>query len=252
MNWLRSFLSNESVFGQIMWRMGVLIGANLLFIVLSIPIVTIGAAGAALHYTMLKTLRSDGQIQLFSTFFRGLKENFKQATIVWLILLALAAVLGLELFWCSQFTAPVRWFGYGLLALLVIELVVGIYIFPTLVAFKASLKELAMDSIYFAIRRPHYLVLILFVHLFPLALTYIYYQFLPLAAFLWCMIGFSAIAMFTDSLLVKQFKPYLPLVDAAGDIISEDELDDPNLVSAGAADNMDERTTLKEIRKHGV
>ena len=252
MNFLRTFLSNDSVFGRIMWRCGILIGANLLFIVLSIPIVTIGAANAALHYTMLKTLRSNGQIPLFSTFFAGLKENFKQATIAWLILLALAAVLVLELFWCSQFAAPVRWFGYGILALLFVELVVGLYLFPTLVAFRGSLKQLAMDSVYFAIRRPHYLLLILFVSLFPPALTYIYYQYLPLAAFLWCMIGFSAIAMFTDSLLVKQFIPYLPMVDAAGDIIPEDELDDPNLISAGASDTMDERTTLREIRKHVV
>lgn len=252
MNWLRSFLSNESVFGRIMWRLGILIGANLLFVVLSIPIVTIGAANAALHYTMLKTLRSDGQIQLFSTFFRGLKENFKQATLVWLILLALAAVLGLEMFWCAQFEAPLRWFSYGLLALLMVELVIGIYIFPTLVAFKASIRELAMDSVFFAIRRPHYLLLILFVNLFPLALTYIYYQYLPMAAFLWAMIGFSAVAMFTDSLLVKQFKPYLPIVDAAGDIIPEDELNDPDIISAGAADTMDERTTLREIRKNIV
>ena len=252
MNWLRSFLSNDSVFGQIMWRCGVIIGANLLFIVLSIPVVTAGAAYAALHYTMLKTMRGNGQIQLFRTFWDGLKQNWKQATIAWLILLALLAVLVLELFWCSQFAGLVRYFGYGLLALMFVVLVVALYLFPTMAAFEATLKQLVMDSIYFAIRRPHYLIVILFANIFPVALTYMYFEFLPLAAFLWCMLGFGAIAMFTDSLLVKQFKPYLPEVDAAGDIIPEDMLDDPDLVVSGAGDYMDERKTLKEIRKHGV
>ena len=252
MNWLRSFLSNDSVFGQIMWRCGVIIGANLLFIVLSIPVVTVGAAYAAMHYTMLKTLRGNGQIRLFPTFWEGLKQNWKQATVAWLILLVIAAVLVLELFWCSQFAAPVRYFGYGLMALLFMLVVVALYLFPTMVAFEATLKQLVMDSIYFAIRRPHYLIIILFANIFPVALTYMYYEYLPLAAFLWCMLGFGAIAMFTDSLLVKQFKPYLPEVDAAGDIIPEDMLDDPDLVVAGSEDAMDERKTLREIRKHGV
>ena len=252
MNWLRSFLSNDSVCGQIMWRCGVIIGANLLFIVLSIPVVTVGAAYAAMHYTMLKTLRGNGQIRLFPTFWEGLKQNWKQATIAWLILLVIAAVLVLELFWCSQFAAPVRYFGYGLMALLFVLVVVALYLFPTMVAFEATLKQLVMDSIYFAIRRPHYLIIILFANIFPVALTYMYFEYLPLAAFLWCMLGFGAIAMFTDSLLVKQFKPYLPEVDAAGDIIPEDMLDDPDLVVAGSEDAMDERKTLREIRKHGV
>ena len=252
MNWLRSFLSNDSVFGQIMWRCGVIIGANLLFIVLSIPMITAGAAYAAMHYTMLKTLRGNGQIRLFPTFWEGLKQNWKQATIAWLILLVIAAVLVLELFWCSQFAAPVRYFGYGLMALLFVLLVVALYLFPTMVAFEATLKQLVMNSIYFAIRRPHYLIIILFANIFPPALTYMYFEYLPLAAFLWCMLGFGAIAMFTDSLLVKQFKPYLPEVDAAGDIIPEDMLDDPDLVVAGSEDAMDERKTLREIRKHGV
>ena len=252
MNWLRSFLSNDSVFGRIMWRCGIIIGANLLFIVLSIPIVTIGAAYTAMHYTMLKTLRGNGQIQLFPTFWAGLRQNWKQATIAWLILLVILAVLGLELFWCSQFAGPVRYFGYGLMALMFIAIVVALYLFPTMAAFEATLKQLVMDSIYFAIRRPHYLILILFVNIFPLALTYTSIEFLPLAAFLWCMLGFGAIAMFTDNLLVKQFKPYLPEVDAAGDIIPEELLDDPDLVVSGAEDSMDERKTLKEIRKHGV
>ena len=69
---------------------------SMLFIVLSIPVVTVGAAYAAMHYTMLKTLRGNGQIQLFRTFWDGLKQNWKQATIAWLILLAVLAVLGIS------------------------------------------------------------------------------------------------------------------------------------------------------------
>ena len=37
MNLIRSFLDNDSVFGKLMTRCGILIGANLMFILFCIP-----------------------------------------------------------------------------------------------------------------------------------------------------------------------------------------------------------------------
>lgn len=205
---LRGFFDNNSVFGQLMTRCGILIAANLMFVLFSLPVVTIGASWAALHYTMLKTLR-EKELNPFRTFWEGFRTNLKQATAAWLVLLALAVVLVLELFWCGQFTGPVAYFRYGLLVLLILEIVIGIYLFPTMAAFRATLPQLLQDSVYFAVRRPVTLVLLAAAHILPMALTYVDYVRLPLYAFLWCTFGFAAVAMFSANELLKQFSAYL-------------------------------------------
>lgn len=248
MNTLRSFLSNESVFGRIMWRCGILIGANLMFVLCCIPVVTIGPGLAAMYHVLFKTLRGDGQIPFFRTWWQGFKSNFRQSITAWLALLLLAGFLLLEMFWCTQFPPPVGYFRYALLALLMVAAVIGIYLFPTMTAFRAGLLQLVCSSIFFAVGNPLHLILILFAHAAPLALTYLYLQILPLTAFLWCTVGFSGVAMLCASLLLRQFKPYLPMVDACGDIIEPGEKGDLN---PGQRDSSEE-ATLAEMRKYGL
>ena len=43
-----SFLSNESPFGRLMSRIGIIIVANLLFILCSLPVITMGASLCAM------------------------------------------------------------------------------------------------------------------------------------------------------------------------------------------------------------
>ena len=254
MNWLRGFLDNNSLFGRVMGRCGVIIGANLLFLVCCIPVVTVGAALAALHYTLLRSLRATSQIRLFRTFWKGLKDNWKQATAAWLGALALAAVLALELYWCNQFTGPVAYFRYGLLALLLAEALILLYLFPTMAAFAAPLPRLVQNSVYFIIHRPLDLVQIVFISTVPMLLTYHFLELLPLFAFLWAMFGFAAVALCGDVLLLKQFLPYLPAVDAAGDIIPDDQLDDPGLLTGDSREQLrdEEAKTLAEMTKYGL
>ena len=86
---IQSLISNESLFGRIMTRIGTVIAANMLFILFSMPVVTAGAALAGLYHTMLKMLRSKDAINPFKQFWKGFTGNFKQATIAWLIALFL-------------------------------------------------------------------------------------------------------------------------------------------------------------------
>lgn len=209
MNFLRSFLDNNSVFGKLMTRCGILIAANLLFVLCSIPVVTAGAAWSALYYVMLETLYREPELNPFRTFWEGLKENWRQATVCWLGALALGAFLYLEQFWCSQFDGVIGMFRYPLLGLLLILAVLVCYGFPTLAAFHVTLPQLLKNCIYFAVKRPFTLILVLATNVVPLAVTWLDRNNLPLYAFLWCMFGFAAVAMFNASLLLKLYKPYL-------------------------------------------
>ena len=73
-------------------KMADLIYLNLLTFVCCIPIITIGASMTALNYVVLKMVRNEDS-HLTRQFFKSFKQNFKQATIIWLIILLAIIVL---------------------------------------------------------------------------------------------------------------------------------------------------------------
>ena len=74
---MQGFLDNDSFFGRFMTKLGIIIAANIMFVLLSIPFFTIGAGLSALYYVMFRTLRNDGVVNPFKEFMTGLKLNFR-------------------------------------------------------------------------------------------------------------------------------------------------------------------------------
>ena len=243
------FLSNESRFGRLMTRLGILIAANLLFLISCIPVVTAGAGLCALHHTMLKALRGDGEINPFAQFYLGFKRNFKQATAAFLLLLALAVLLALEIFWCTQFTGPVAAFRYGLYAIAMAALLLSLYLFPTMAAFDAPLSRLLANSFAFAMKSLLTALCVIVTSVVPIVLTLAGGRYQPLFAFIWCMMGASGLVMLHDSMLLRLFRPYLPRVDACGDIIPEGMEDE--LATEGNA-MPSEKALLDDMLKLGM
>ena len=82
-----SFFSLDSKFSQIMGRVFDLMMLNIIFLIMCIPIVTIGANFTAMYYVTLKMIKNE-ETYIFRTYWKSFRENFKQATAIWLILLA--------------------------------------------------------------------------------------------------------------------------------------------------------------------
>ena len=61
-----------------------LILLNILTMICCLPIITIGASMTALHYVVLKMVR-DEESYIVRSYFKSFRQNFKQATIIWLI-----------------------------------------------------------------------------------------------------------------------------------------------------------------------
>lgn len=73
-----------------------LIAVNLLTLLFSIPVVTIGTALSSMHYVLLKIYRDTLEGGVFRNFFSAFRENWKQTTPVWLICLVLGIFLGAD------------------------------------------------------------------------------------------------------------------------------------------------------------
>lgn len=252
--WRRIF-GDESLFGKVMGRVGVIIYTNLLFVLFSIPVVTIGAAHTAVQYTMMKLHRGDGRIKIVSTFWRGFRENFKKSTLCFLALVLLFFVQALEITWCRQFTGPMAMFQYAIFGMMFFEIIVAVYLFPVIAAFNGGIMELLRNALFFAFSAPLRMLLCVALLIGPLVLCYTQLWLLPLWAFVFSMFGFGLIAFVSTKIMIKQFEPFLPMVDICGDIVPEGMEDDPNIILADGSsmtdDEMDEKT-LAEMMKYGL
>lgn len=244
---LQSFLDNDSTFGRLMTRCGIVIAANFMFVVFSMPIFTLGAAYAALCHVMLKTQRGDGVFNPFKAYWEGFKGNFKQATIYWILLLALVAFGYVDVSFCRQMGGVLQYFMYALYAIGIAVVIVTIFFYPTMAAFEDTLPHLIRNAIFFAIQKPFRLIVMLFFNVFPLYLTYTDAQTLPLYGFIWITFGYGAIALIGAILLMPSFKVYLPERDQYGNLIEKD-----NEEAAEPQNDKSGKKSLKEMKKLGM
>ena len=105
-----SFFSLDSKFSQIMGRVFDLMMLNIIFLIMCIPIVTIGANFTAMYYVTLKMIKNE-ETYIFRTYWKSFRENFKQATAIWLILLAVLIVLILDLLLVMRMPKPTKPFA---------------------------------------------------------------------------------------------------------------------------------------------
>lgn len=78
-------------------RIGDCICLSVLWIVFSLPIFTMGAATVALYATAYRCIRKE-RGRLWKTFWGSFREEFKRATLVWLVALVAMTILTVDVF----------------------------------------------------------------------------------------------------------------------------------------------------------
>ena len=122
---------------------------NVLTIICCIPIFTAGAAITALYYVTIKMARGDDPY-IIKGYFKSFKENFKQATIIWLIMLVILAIIAVDwrvtLVMMTGNSAKIMKTVLFIVSFLL--LLTGLYIFPVLSRFDKYLPERVPDQLY--------------------------------------------------------------------------------------------------------
>lgn len=214
-------MSNDSPFGRLMTKIGIIICANLMFILFSLPFFTIGAGLTALYHVMFKTLRSGGVVNPFKQFWAGFKTNFKQATISWLAFVAFMGFLSVDLQICAQAGGMIRSLRFAIYLIGAAAVFLYLYMLPVMAAFEDTIPHLIRNAMMFLVRKPWKFAVIAFFDIFPLYLTYTDLKYQPLYAFIWVLCGFGLQAMLGATLLLKEFAPYLSESGTAGDDVQD-------------------------------
>ena len=203
-------LDNDSPFGRIMGKCLLIIGANILFAVFCLPVVTIGPALAALYDCMLKSLRTEGYVSPFRLFWEGFRMNFRQAVVCFAGFAVLLAVLVLDLRFCSSRGGVWKVFQYALWALLFLEAVMAVYLVPVMAAFRDTIPHLLRNALFFAARKPLKILPALALYVLPAAVTVLDVRMRPLYGFLWVTCLAGLIVWLESRLLIRDFEEFLP------------------------------------------
>jgi uncharacterized membrane protein YesL len=183
---------------------------NFLFLATSIPIVTLGASLTALNFTAMRI--STGECGSVSAdYFRSFRRNFRQATVIGLILAGLGAVLAAWYVVVTTFEIS----AVAKVALLAIWYVLAfnlaimaLFVFPYHANFEGSTRQVFRNARLMSWRHP----LTSFVSLAVIALAVAVTLFYPQATgygMLWLLIGFAGIATVNGRLFALVFAKYI-------------------------------------------
>ncbi len=140
---------------------------SILWLLCSIPILTLGASTTALYYTANKVLRHD-RSSIGQEFFGAFKSNFKQSTIVWMIVLVFYYILSLDsilIYEQIKGGKAVVWSLIPFVVLILYLTVWVIYVFACIARFENSLKTTMKNCVFFTVRHllRMFLICIIFV-----------------------------------------------------------------------------------------
>ena len=214
------FFNMDNKFFSMMSRVADLILLNVLCIICCIPIVTAGASITAMFYVTLKMVR-DEESYIVKSFFKSFKENFKQALVINIIMLAVGGVLALDIILVRNMqTSYSRILLCIFGAFVILYLMVFLYIYPVLSKFYNSVRRTFINSILMAIRHLPYTFIMLAVTVLPVGIVFIpYTQIVSLLMLLFILFGFSAMAYVNSIFFVKIFDHYIPAEEPAEDVV---------------------------------
>lgn len=166
-----------NTFADLLWL-------NLLTVISSLPIVTIGASFTAMHAVLLK-IRKNDEDHITRTFFKAFKENLRQSTIIWIIYLIYYGALFCNFYLIANqlfiLPKPIIWVLFLLLIITSFSLV---WVFVLQSRYRNPIFATLKNSFIIAITNPGPTIIMLLLFISPFVLLYFAGNLEPLVLFL--------------------------------------------------------------------
>ena len=185
------FFGYEGPIMSFLSKVADLLFLNVLTLIFSIPLVTIGAATTAAHFAALKIHRDEGHV--WSSFWRSFKVNLKQSTGIWLIIVAYCFLAITSLGIASQMSGKIAGVIQGIVvATLIITAFVYVWIMPLQSKFINTIRATFKNSLYMAFKHLWRTVLMVILNVLPVGtLLLIFFVIGVRAMSTWLLFGIS-------------------------------------------------------------
>lgn len=201
-----NIFSYDSLLSRFLYLVADIVLLHVLWLLCSLPIVTIGASTTALYYSAMRRIRTN-EGYITSNFFKAFKSNFRQSTIIWVIMVAVGLILFLDL---RIGMAANGMIGKIMLiscsVLLIPYILVFLYIFPVQAKFDNPIRDNFKNAFLMSLQNFH-LSLLLIAIVGTFVFLGLFYQ-----PFMGLMIicGAGLVGYLTANIFVYIFRKYLP------------------------------------------
>ena len=195
-------LKTDNPVFSFMGKLGDVVLLNLTWLLCCVPVVTVGASTTALFYVARK-ICVDVDYRIWHDFFHSFRANWKQATALWLVLLAALAVAASNL-WIGLHTDS----GLGNLCrgvgtvLLIVWLMAEGFAFPLLARYNYQLGRLVLDALRLAVTKLYITAIHILLVVWLPALLFIDPNLFMFCLPLWLLVGGAASAVAVSGLLL--------------------------------------------------
>lgn len=215
---MNKFLDPNSPLMDALRKLTDLMFCNLAFCIFSLPLFTAGAALSAL-YTCTHTLVDDEEDPVIvRAFWRAFRKNFAQATVLWLLCLTAAGLLG-AYYWAVGLMPPAyqKLYRVTFFALCVVFVFTFQYIFPLQARYRMKTRHLLKNAFLLSIAALPWTLCSIGVTAGAVYLTlFMNPGFLNMAVLFWAMLLFAVVAYLNSFFFRQAFKRVEPANDECG------------------------------------
>lgn len=209
----------DNPFFAFMGRVGDILILNILFVITSIPVVTIGMSLSAMYRVTLRMARKECNY-VAKEYFRACREEWKKSTVIWLIMLMSGGVLVFDVtvgkdMW-NALNAAVG-------ALIFIWGMLFTYVFAVQARFENTVKNIFKNALYMAVRHFPFTVIMMVLNAIPAVCILFGSMTMALATPIYVAAGFTVTARINSIFLNRIFRKYAP---------EEEEEEDANRATA--------------------
>ena len=209
----------DNPFFAFMGRVGDILILNILFVITSIPFVTIGMSLSAMYRVTLRMARKECNY-VAKEYFRACREEWKKSTVIWLIMLMSGGVLVFDVtvgkdMW-NALNAAVG-------ALIFIWGMLFTYVFAVQARFENTVKNIFKNALYMAVRHFPFTVIMMVLNAIPAVCILFGSMTMALATPIYVAAGFTVTARINSIFLNRIFRKYAP---------EEEEAEDANRATA--------------------
>ncbi|GAA2608421.1 YesL family protein [Paractinoplanes durhamensis] len=184
---------------------------NLLFIVTSLPLVTLGATLTALSGTAMRIARGESE-SVTGDYLRALRRDLRPGTLLGLVVAGLGLVLTAWWVVIGGLAVPgiVQFLLYAVCGLIAFRLtVVALWAFPYLATFDDGVRTVLRNARLMSVRHAFGTLALLMVIGLPVIVT-VFYPKVVVFGLLWFLFGFAGVAYLAGIVLTGVFATYAP------------------------------------------
>lgn len=205
---MNSLFHYDGYLNRILTKLMYIAALNLLFLICSIPVITIGASCTAMYTVLFRFVRND-EPDILKTFFKAFRENLKNASCIWAAMLAAAGTLAVNYYALYHmdggWTEALRvFFNF----IFIIWVMLWVYIFPAAAYYKNSVLGYFQFSVRVAIANLPVTAAIILIQAAMLLAILFFAQYMQMAVILLICCVFSLPAYFSTGFLVKIFERF--------------------------------------------